>query len=45
MVLYEYQVLNPDEKAQIIWDKDIFIVNKKESVFSINLYALFDFHV
>jgi len=36
--------LSDNEKAQILWDKGVFLMNRDENGLLINLYALFDFY-
>jgi hypothetical protein len=45
MGLYEYNMLDIDIKALILWDKGIFLLNRFEGDYSINLYSLYDFYV
>jgi len=43
--LYDYEILNKDAKALLLWRNGTFIMSRLESDFSINLYSLFDFFV
>ena len=43
MTLYEYNLLDPDTKSQVLWDKGTFIMTRIENPYRINLYSLFDF--
>jgi hypothetical protein len=45
MGLYDYNILPDEQKAIILWDKGVFIMNRYHEEFSINLYSLFDFYV
>ena len=38
--LYEYLLLNRDEKANYLWEHGEFIINLKEPEHSFNLYTL-----
>ncbi len=43
MTLYEYNLLDPDTKSQVLWDKGTFIMTRIENPYRINLYSLSDF--
>lgn len=45
LTLYEFNVLNENEKAQLVWDKGIFLHNRVEGNIGYGLYHLFDFYV
>lgn len=45
MGLYEFNILNKDDKARILWNSGVFLMNRFENGYSINLYSLFDFYV
>ena len=45
MTLYEYIPLSTDEKAQILWEQGIFVMNRFEGDLAVNLYMLSDFYV
>lgn len=42
---YEFAILNDNEKADALWKHGIFLMNRFEDGYSINLYSLFDFFV
>ncbi len=43
MTLYEFNVLNEDEKTALLWSEGLFVTDKPGS--SILLYQLYDFYV
>lgn len=43
--LYEFNILDENEKAQTIWDNGTFLTNKSDEEKAVNLYALGDFYV
>lgn len=43
--LYEYNSLEDDQKATLLWDQGIFLMNRVDEKYSYNLYSLFDFFV
>lgn len=43
--LYQYNVLDQDSKASMLWEHGKFLMNRFEGDFKINLYNLFDFSV
>jgi hypothetical protein len=43
--LYEYNQFTPDEQAELLWDKGVFLINRMDDKYSYNLYSLFDFFV
>ena len=45
MGIYEYNLLDTDSQATVLWDKGVFMMNRFEAEYSINLYSLYDFYV
>lgn len=43
--IYQYNMLKPDDQALTLWESGVFIMNRKEDKYQINLYSLFDFYV
>ncbi|KAF0195270.1 MAG: hypothetical protein FD166_2986 [Bacteroidetes bacterium] len=43
--LYKYNQLSSDEKAILLWDQGIYLMNRFEGVYLINLHSLLDFYV
>ncbi|MBW6491967.1 MAG: hypothetical protein K0B15_12320 [Lentimicrobium sp.] len=45
MGIYDFNILSNDDKADILWDRGVFMMNRSEDGFDINLYSLDDFFV
>lgn len=43
--LYEFNRLDIDSKYSLVWEHGVFLMNRYEGNFKINLYSLFDFFI
>ena len=43
--LYQFNIMDENEKAQTLWDNGTFLTNKSDNLKSVNLYSLGDFYV
>lgn len=43
MGLYEFNIMDDNSKAALLWDKGTFIMTRIENSYRIHLYSLFDF--
>lgn len=45
MGLYEYNQLSLPEQLGLLWENGVFLFNRREEAFGINLYQVSDFYV
>lgn len=45
MGLYEFKILSDSEKADIVWEHGVFLSNRIEADYGINLYSPSNFYV
>lgn len=43
--LFDFKILSPDDKATILFDQGIFLMNRVEKERILILYSLYDFYV